>query len=133
MIWIAFAFGLALVLLSTVLYVVGQRTLSVLGLGSVGVADWIALFFYKPMDRLQAADKDFLQQIIVVKGWALAINLEMRAMKVNDPQSLLTASKDVRTITLFATHALQDFVANPQEQSGQQQPQTPQGSSKKPP
>lgn len=115
MIWITFAFGLGLVLVSVALFVVGNRTLSVLGLGTLGVADWVALFFYKPMDRLQTADKDYLQQIVVVKGWALSINLEMLAMKVDDPESMIGASKNIRTATSFAAHSLHEFVSPTQQ------------------
>jgi hypothetical protein len=125
MIWVAFGFGLGLIVVSIALFVVSERTLSVLGLGTLGVADWVALFFYKPMDRLQTADKDYLQQIVVVKGWALSINLEMLAMKVNDPVSLLTASKNIRTVTAFVAHSLQEFVSTPQQvESSPQQTQT---------
>ncbi|MGD0329862.1 MAG: hypothetical protein ABSB40_05350 [Nitrososphaeria archaeon] len=125
MIWITFAFGLGLVLTSVVFFVAGKGTLSVLGLGSLGVADWLALFFYKPMDRLQEADKDYLQQMIVVKGWALSISLEMLAMKVDNYQSMIAASKNIRSATYFAVCSLNEFVLPtqpPQEGESSTQP-----------
>lgn len=115
MILVTFLFGLVLVTASLLLFVFSDRSLSVLGLGTLGVADWLALFFYKPMDRLQKADKDYAQQIIILKSWALSVNLEMVAMNANDSESVRIASKNIRTAGLSAAHALQDFLEAPSQ------------------
>lgn len=51
MIWIAFLLGLSLIMISMGLFLLGVRTLEALGLGALGVGDWVAFFVYKPMDR----------------------------------------------------------------------------------
>ena len=53
MIWFAFGSGVALVMIAVVLFILGVKTLEVLGLGALGIADLIALFVYKPIDRHQ--------------------------------------------------------------------------------
>ena len=54
-IWIAFVSGLFLIIIAIALFILGVGTPEVLGLASLGVGYWIALFVYKPMDRLQKA------------------------------------------------------------------------------
>lgn len=130
MIWVTFVLGFVLVALSVIWFAFGKGTPSVLGMGAVGVADLFALFFYKPMDRLQSADKDYLQQIVVLKTWAISVNLEMLSMSFEDRQSLLDASKNVRSAGYFAASSLQDFVMHPpQEPSAPKQTKTPQAHS----
>ena len=110
MIWITFAFGLALTVSSLLLFIFYQRTLEVLGLGTLGVADWLALFFYKPMDRLQKANADFAQQLIILKSWVLSVNLQLLAMRVNDPPTVIEAAKNVQAATVESAESIQRFI-----------------------
>jgi hypothetical protein len=126
MIWITFAIGLLLIAASLVLSVFKQQTLTVLGMGGLGVADFVALFFYKPMDRLQEADKDYVEQLIILKSWALSVNLDLLAMDVNDPKTVIAASKDIRTAATWSAHTIQDFLQSMQaSQAAAQKPSTP--------
>jgi len=135
MIWITFSLGLVLIAASLLLFVFKGQTLNILGLGGLGVADFVALFFYKPMDRLQEADKDFVEQLIVLKSWALSVNLELLAMNVNDRDTVLTASKNIRTAASWSAHTLQDFLLSTQTgttQTSTTQTGTTQGTQPKP-
>jgi len=110
MIWTTFLIGIVLMATSLLLFIFKQQTLTVLGMGGLGITDFVALFLYKPMDRLQEADKDFVEQLIVLKSWALSVNLELLAMDVNNPDSVRTASKNIRTAATWSAHTIQDFL-----------------------
>jgi uncharacterized membrane protein (DUF106 family) len=110
MIWVTFLFGVVLIVAALLLFLFQQRTLEVLGLGSLGVADWLALFLYKPMDRLQKANADFAQQVMILKSWVLATHLQLLAMNVNEPDTVRAAAKNVRTAAVEAARAIQEFV-----------------------
>jgi hypothetical protein len=110
MIWIAFILGLVLIGISIGLFVFSQRTLDVLGMSALGVADWIAIFVYKPMDRLQKANADYAEQFTVLKGWAVSINLELLAMDTEDSESVKTAARNIKTVSLETAEAFQKFI-----------------------
>lgn len=117
MTWITFLLGLVLVASSFVLFALfQQKTPEVLGLGSLGVADWLALFFYKPMDRLQKANADFAQQVIILKSWALSVNLELLAMDVHKAETVITASKNIRAGTAQSAREIQEFIEKPEKE-----------------
>ena len=110
MIWATFAIGILLIVTSLLLFIFQQRTLEVLGLSTLGAADWLALFLYKPMDRLQKANADFSQQVLILKAGILSPHLELLAMNVNQPETVITASKNIRTAAVDIARAIQEFV-----------------------
>lgn len=110
MIWVTFGFGLFLLLTSITLFIFQERTLEVLGLSGVGIADLVALLLYKPMDRLQKANADFSQQVLILKSGALSPHLELLAMNVNDPATVIAASKNIRAAAVEMARAIQEFI-----------------------
>ena len=110
MIWAAFLFGLGLLIVSIGLFIFTERTLEVLGLSTLGVVDWVALFLYKPMDRLQKANADYVQQFTLLKGWAASINLQFLAMDVTKPESVIRAAKNIHDSSVDIAKAFQKFV-----------------------
>ncbi len=110
MIWIAFLLGLILIIISVGLFIFTERTLEVLGLSALGVADWLALFLYKPMDRLQKANADYAQQLTIMKGWATVINLQLLAMDITRPESVISAASDIQDASIEVAKAFQKFI-----------------------
>lgn len=135
MIWVTFVLGLVLILSSLLLFVVKQQTLTILGMGGLGVADFAALFFYKPMDKLQDADKDFVEQLIILKSWALSVNLELLAMDANKRETVITASENIRKAATWSARTIQDLISSqtppassPSPKASSPTPETPSGS-----
>jgi hypothetical protein len=95
MIWVTFLSGLFLIGMSIYLSYARGTTVEAVGLGSLGVADWLALIFYKPMDRLQRASADFGEQLMIEASWIMAVNLHLLAMRVGDPKELQDAAKNI--------------------------------------
>lgn len=110
MIWIAFALGLALIAVAIYLFVFQERTLEVLGMSTLGVADWIALFVYKPMDRLQKANADYVQQFTILRGWAAFTNLHFFAMDSKDRDSIRSAASSIQNGSLDAARAFAKYI-----------------------
>lgn len=110
MIWIAFALGLALIAVAIYLFVFEERTLEVLGMSTLGIADWIALFVYKPMDRLQKANADYVQQFTILRGWAAFTNLQFLAMDSNNRESVRTAANSIQNGSLDAARAFAKYI-----------------------
>jgi hypothetical protein len=90
--------------------VFGEQTLEILGLSTIGVADWIALFLYKPMDRLQKANVDYVQQLTILKSWATSTNLQLRAMDITKPETVIAASNDIQNASIEIAKAFQKFI-----------------------
>jgi hypothetical protein len=110
MVWGVFLFGLGLLIVAIGLFIFEQRTLEVLGLGTLGVLDCIAIFLYKPMDRLQKANADYIQQFTILKGWATTINLQLLAMNVSEPESVITAANNIEKVSIIIAEAFQKFI-----------------------
>jgi len=110
MIWIAFIFGLALIVVAIGLFIFEERSLEVLGLSTLGVADWIALFIYKPMDRLQKATADYAQLVTLLKGWAASINLQFFAMNSKNEESVRTSAKKIQEASIEVAKTFQEYV-----------------------
>lgn len=110
MIWGAFLFGLGLLIVTIGLFIFAERTLEVLGLGTIGVVDWVAIFLYKPMDRLQKANADYVQQFTILKGWATTINLQLLAMNVDQPETITTTANSIQETSIEIARALQQFI-----------------------
>ena len=110
MIWIAFILGLALIGVAIYLFVFQERTLEVLGLSSLGVADWIALFVYKPMDRLQKANADYVQQFVILRGWAAFTNLHFLAMDSTDRESQKEAATSIQNGAIEAARSFAKYI-----------------------
>jgi hypothetical protein len=110
MIWSAFLFGLGLLITTIGLVVFTERTMEVLGLGAIGVVDWVAIFLYKPMDRLQKANADYVQQFTILKGWATTLNLQLLAMNVDIPETITDTANRVQETSIEVAKALQQFI-----------------------
>lgn len=110
MIWIAFILGLALIAVAIYLFVFEERTLEVLGLSTLGVADWLALFVYKPMDRLQKANADYVQQFVILRGWAAFTNLHFLAMDTTDRGSQKEAATSIQNGSIDAARAFAKYI-----------------------
>ncbi len=109
MIWAAYALGFALIVIAIALFVFQERTLEILGFGTLGAADIIALFLYKPMDRLQKANADFSEQFTILRGWAAAVNLHFLAMESTNADSIKEAAKNIQQVSMDTAKAFQDF------------------------
>lgn len=109
-IWFVVGVGVFLLTASMWLFVTQGRALEVLGVGSLGVADLVALFFFKPIDRLQKATADFAQQVMILKAWTSSVDLQLLAMDVNDPESLMATDKNLRGAAVQLAKALQETV-----------------------
>ena len=119
MTWVTFAFGLILLARSGLLSTLQPgKTVEALGLGALGVTDLIALFLYKPMDRLQKANSDLNQQAITLKSWALSVNLELLAMRVSEPDTVKTASKNIQSAGTESAKAIQEYIKETVEKKG---------------
>lgn len=110
MIWAAFLFGLGLTIVSLGLFIFTERTLEVLGLSTLGVADWVAIFLYKPMDRLKKANADYVQQFTILKGWAASINLQLLAMDVTKSETVIAAARAIQDASIDVAKAFQKFI-----------------------
>ena len=110
MIWAAFLLGLSLIVISVGFFIFTERTLEVLGLSALGVADWLALFLYKPMDRLQKANADYAQQLTIMKGWATVVNLQLLAMDITRPETVISAASDIQDASIEIAKAFQRFI-----------------------
>jgi len=110
MIWFAFGLGFALLVISMGTYLFQKQTLEVLGIGALGSADLLALFLYKPMDRLQRASADLSQQLIILSAWAVAVNLHVLSVDPAQPDTARTAAKDIGTTAADLSRAIQEFV-----------------------
>jgi hypothetical protein len=143
MIWITFLFGFVLVLASLILSlymafggnVNGEVELP-LGLGSLGIGDWITILLYKPMDRLQKANADFNETIMITASWVIAVNAFLLAMDVDKPDSLVQAAKDIQTATWRSLRDVQSIVqesssTTEQKRATSSQPPPPSQSPKK--
>ena len=75
--------------------------------------DLFALYFYKPMDRLQEAHADFAQQAMLLNAWLLATNLELLAMDARQPASIRLAGERILHEAEQAAAALQRLVEDP--------------------
>jgi hypothetical protein len=97
--WAAFALGVVLIATSLAVFVVQGRTFDALGMGTIGIADVVAVLLYQPMDRLQDADTHYAQQIMMLRGWALTVNLQLRAMVWEDPDSVRATAGNIQSAT----------------------------------
>ena len=113
MVWVAFTIGIVLIVISLLLFIFQERSLEVFGLSTLGVADLFALFLYKPMDRLQKANADFSQQVMILKSWVLATNLQLRAMDVNEPKSVISAAENIKGLAVELAKAIQTLIEEP--------------------
>ncbi len=80
------------------------------------MANLFALFLYKPMDRLQKANADFSQQIMILKSWVLATNLQLRAMDVNEPKSVISAAENIKGLAVELAKAIQTLLEDSKTQ-----------------
>jgi len=108
--WLTFAVGLVLVGFSLAYYAFVHQTPEVLGLTGLGLADFVALFFYKPMDRIQIANASFDQQAMILNTWATTINLQLLSMDVNDPESVARTSQNIQSETLKSLQEIYDYI-----------------------
>lgn len=116
MVWVAFTIGVVLIVVSLLLFIFQERSLEVFGLSTLGVADLFALFLYKPMDRLQKANADFSQQVMILKSWVLATNLQLRAMDVNEPKSVIIAAENIKGLAVDLAKAIQTLLEDSKTQ-----------------
>ncbi len=107
MIWVTFVLGLVLIGSSIILSAYRGESLQVLGLGSLGVADTVALLIFRPMNRLQQANGDFTEQLMIVASWIIAINLYLLAMKYEVPNTLQDAAKNIITASWKSSRDIQ--------------------------
>lgn len=99
MCWATFALGVILIVTSLLLFVIQGKTLDVLGLGGLGLADVVAILLYRPMDRLQEADANYAEQLMIVRGWALGVNLQLLAMDSSDAASVRQTASAIQSAT----------------------------------
>ena len=57
-------------------------------------------FLYRPMRKLIHSESDLVQQYISLRSWALFTNLQLLAMNVNEPKTVLNSAKEISEKTL---------------------------------
>lgn len=117
MIWITFVLGMGLIFTSIGLSITGAKVELPLGLGTLGVADWLALLAYKPMDRLQQASADFSEQIMIEASWIMSVNLYLIAMNVDKPETVSKAANDIITATWRSAKDIGIFIKGQEGQA----------------
>ncbi len=117
MVWLTFAIGVMLIVISLGYYILERQTIETLGFSAIGLADFATIFFYKPMDRIQSADANYSQQEMILNTWATATQLELIAMNVNEPDTVQRAAKNIENRTLQALREINSFV-EPEEITG---------------
>lgn len=93
---VVFALGIFLFFFAILLTLAG-RTIDGLGLGSLGTANYVALFFWGPMDRIQNAEKEFMRQVVLLTNWSINVDLQLLAMKVGESASVTAAATNLET------------------------------------
>jgi len=99
MTWAAFVLGLVLIGTSLALFIIQGKSLDVLGMGTIGLGDLVAILLYKPIDKLQESDLKFAQQLLVIRGWAMTVNLQLFAMDLNDAESVRKTADAIQSAT----------------------------------
>ena len=67
-------------------------------------------YLYRPMRQLINSESDIMQQYIILTSWAIFLNLELLAMNVNKPETVVSAAKEISEQTLKHIKWMQEHV-----------------------
>ena len=99
----AVAMGIILIVapILLVVFMPDQASLGIetFGLSGLGVLDLFALYFYRPMDRMQKASVDFTQHIMTTQSWIMTSKMILRSMVWADRESVMLAASRLENST----------------------------------
>ena len=111
MIWIVYIIGIVLIGLSIYNFLIDTSGSFVfLGMGTLGIVDIFAVLFYNPMNRLQKANSDLIQQIMVQISYTTVQWLRDKASETKDPDernAINETAKEVKTDLSFMLNLLE--------------------------
>ena len=110
MTWVVFAIGVFLLAFALALFATRGQSLDVFGIGALGIADFVSLFLFKPMEKLQSASADFAQQVVLLRAWSTSVILQLLAMDVRDRASVRESERGIRDAAVEMSKALQESV-----------------------
>ncbi len=116
-----FGLGFALIGLSVILVILSVAgvissdsvsSMSIFGVGVLGVADLFGLLFYKPMEVSKRAMEDFAQTMILVQGWVLSTELILRGVNIKDRDMTMKAGELIQKAAAETVAALEKFLSS---------------------
>ena len=116
-----FGLGFALIGLSVILVILSVAgvissdsvsSMSIFGVGVLGVADLFGLLFYKPMEMSKRAMEDFAQTVILVQGWVLSTELILRGVDIKNREMTMKAGELIQKAAAETVAALEKFLSS---------------------
>jgi hypothetical protein len=95
-----------------------QTILEAFGFGSAGASSFVALLILHPADKIQKINSDASQAQMIYHNWQLGILLYIRAMDINDRESIKEAANNIQKHTATAIKILENYTekdTNPKE------------------
>lgn len=99
---IIFLLGLALIISAIVLIFLDIKSEETTKIGEaiamlVGgtFSEAIGAFLYRPMRKLIHSESDLVQLYIILRSWAIFINLQLLAINVNNPRTIYNSAKEI--------------------------------------
>lgn len=86
-----------------------ERILEILGFGSASATSFVSLLLLQPIKKVQEANSDASQAEIVYYCWELGILLYIRAMDVDDRDSIKEAAEKIKELTSKAIQLLERY------------------------
>ena len=86
-----------------------EGLLETLGFGSASATSFASLLLLQPIKKIQEANSDASQAEMVYYSWELGILLYIRAMDVNDRNSIKEAAEKIRDLTSTAIQLLEKY------------------------
>lgn len=83
-----------------------------LGFGSASSLSFISLLLLNPIKKIQKANSDASQAEMTYLCWELGILLHIRAMDINDRDSIKETAEKIRDLTSNAIRLLEKYYEN---------------------
>lgn len=117
---LTFFTGLLLLLVPAIAAFRGEaETLTSLVTGGFGIADLVALFIYRPFERIHQIMGDMSQIILVLNSYEYQVGLTLVEMDINDKLSIAAAADKIGSVASTKIAAVEKYFesVNPKENS----------------